>query len=69
MQGENWAKTRNLYGINEHFEPAFNAAAATQLVFQQPAGPFGTIAGKIVRAQTKLRQRLSTNSCDHTAPG
>ena len=31
------AKKRNLFGINEHFEPVFNAAAATQIVFQHLA--------------------------------
>ena len=30
------AKKRSLCPINEHFEPVFNAAAATQIVFQQP---------------------------------
>jgi len=30
------AKKRNLCVINEHFEPVFNAAAATQIVFQHP---------------------------------
>ncbi len=29
------AKKRSLCPINEHFEPVFNAAAATQIVFQQ----------------------------------
>jgi hypothetical protein len=29
------AKKRSLHRINEHFEPVFNAAAATQIVFQQ----------------------------------
>ena len=27
--------------INEHFEPIFNAAMATQIVFQQPAKAVG----------------------------
>ena len=31
------AKKRKPYVIHEHFEPIFNAAIATQLVFQQPA--------------------------------
>jgi hypothetical protein len=31
------AKKRSLRVVNEHFEPAFNAAMATQVVFQQPA--------------------------------
>ena len=31
------AKKRNLRVVNEHFEPVFNAAMATQVVFQQPA--------------------------------
>ena len=31
------AKKRSLCVINEHFEPVFNAAMATQIVFQQPA--------------------------------
>jgi hypothetical protein len=30
-------KKRNLCLINEHFEPVFNTAAATQIVFQRPA--------------------------------
>src|SRR5690606_32208942 len=34
------AKKRSLHGVNEHFEPTFNAAMATQVVFQQPASPF-----------------------------
>ncbi len=29
------AKKRSLHVVNEHFEPVFNAAAATQIVFQQ----------------------------------
>jgi hypothetical protein len=32
------AKKRSLRAVNEHFEPVFNAAMATQVVFQQPAG-------------------------------
>jgi hypothetical protein len=31
------AKKRILCLINEHFEPVFNTAAATQIVFQRPA--------------------------------
>ena len=31
------AKKRSLHVVNEHFEPVFNAAAATQIVFQQAA--------------------------------
>ena len=34
MQGKKQVKKRSLYLINEHFEPVFNAAAATQIVFQ-----------------------------------
>ena len=30
------AKKWSLCLINEHFEPVFNTAAATQIVFQQP---------------------------------
>jgi hypothetical protein len=30
------AKKRSLRAVNEHFEPDFNAAMATQAVFQQP---------------------------------
>ncbi|PTQ84821.1 hypothetical protein C8R28_101620 [Nitrosomonas ureae] len=30
------AKMRSLCLINEHFEPVFNAAAVTQIVFQRP---------------------------------
>jgi hypothetical protein len=30
------AKERSLCLINEHFEPVFNTAAATQIVFQRP---------------------------------
>ncbi len=37
MQGKKQAKKRSLYLINEHFEPVFNTAAATQIVFQRPA--------------------------------
>jgi hypothetical protein len=33
------AKKRSLCLINEHFEPVFNTAAATQIVFQRPANP------------------------------
>jgi hypothetical protein len=32
------AKKRSLCIINEHFESVFNTAAATQIVFQRPAG-------------------------------
>jgi hypothetical protein len=31
------ARKRSLRVVNEHFEPVFNAAMATQVVFQQPA--------------------------------
>jgi hypothetical protein len=31
------AKKRSLRVVNEHFEPVFNVAMATQVVFQQPA--------------------------------
>jgi len=31
------AKKRSLCMINKHFEPVFNTAAVTQIVFQQPA--------------------------------
>jgi hypothetical protein len=31
------AKKRSLRVVNEHFETVFNAAMATQVVFQQPA--------------------------------
>jgi acetoacetyl-CoA synthetase len=31
------AKKRSLRAVNEHFEPVFNAAMATQVVFQRPA--------------------------------
>jgi len=30
------ARKRSLCLINEHFEPVFNTAAATQIVFRQP---------------------------------
>jgi hypothetical protein len=30
------AKKRSLRVVNEHFEPVFNAAMTTQVVFQQP---------------------------------
>jgi uncharacterized protein len=33
------AKKRSLCLINEHFEPVFNAAAAAQIIFQQPVNP------------------------------
>jgi hypothetical protein len=33
------AKKRSLREVNEHFEPAFNAVMATQVVFQQPVKP------------------------------
>jgi len=37
---------------NEHFRPVFSTAAATQIVFQQPAGIFSMrstdIAGKFI---------------------
>jgi hypothetical protein len=36
------AKKRSLRAVNEHFEPVFNAAMATQVVFQQPANPLNT---------------------------
>ena len=35
MQGENRRKSAvYVYVINEHYEPVFNTAAATQIVFQ-----------------------------------
>jgi hypothetical protein len=34
------AKKRSLRVVNEHFEPVFNAAMATQVVFQQPVSRF-----------------------------
>ena len=36
MQAKKQAKKRSLCMINEHFETVFNAAAATQIVFQRP---------------------------------
>ncbi|MDV3440078.1 hypothetical protein R0G64_11630, partial [Pseudomonas otitidis] len=36
-------KKRSLRGVNEHFEGAFNAASATQLVFQRSASPFALL--------------------------
>jgi len=33
---QKWPKKRSLHGVNEHFEAIFNAAMATQVVFQQP---------------------------------
>ena len=39
------AKKRSLRAVNEHFEPVFNAAMATQVVFQQPANPPFTKGG------------------------
>ena len=33
MQGKKQAKNRSLCLINEHFEPVFNAAVVTQIVF------------------------------------
>jgi hypothetical protein len=35
MQGKNRRKSGVYMLVNEHFEPVFNAAAATQIVFQQ----------------------------------
>jgi hypothetical protein len=32
-------KKRSLRVVNEHFEAVFNAAMATQVVFQQPVNP------------------------------
>jgi len=32
------AKKRSLCLINEYSEPVFNTAAATQIIFQRPAG-------------------------------
>jgi hypothetical protein len=37
-QGKSRRKSAVYGGVNEHFEPAFNAAMATQPVFQQPVG-------------------------------
>jgi hypothetical protein len=34
------AKKRSLCLINEHFEPVFNTAAATRIVFQRPVKVF-----------------------------
>jgi acetoacetyl-CoA synthetase len=34
---KNEAKKRGLHGVNEHFEPNFDAVAASVVVFQQPA--------------------------------
>ena len=34
MQGKRQAKKRSLCVINEHFEPVFNTATATQIIFQ-----------------------------------
>ena len=37
------AKKRSLYRINEHFEPVFNTAAATQIVFAKRSSPNITV--------------------------
>ena len=34
---QKWPKERSLHGVNEHLEAIFNAAVATQIVFQRPA--------------------------------
>ncbi|MCB2181472.1 MAG: hypothetical protein KQH63_05575 [Desulfobulbaceae bacterium] len=34
---KNEAKKRSLHGVNEHFEPNFDAVSASAVVFQQPA--------------------------------
>jgi hypothetical protein len=36
---QNQPKKRSLQVVNEHFEPNFNAASASTVVFQQPAKP------------------------------
>ena len=46
------AKKRSLRVVNEHFEPVFNAAMATQVVFQQPAK-----ASNMVLARTEQAKR------------
>ena len=33
---QKWPKKRSSLGVNVHFEAIFNAAMATQVVFQQP---------------------------------
>ena len=40
------AKKRSLQVVNEHFEPVFNAAMTTQIVFKQPVGPVGSFVCK-----------------------
>ncbi len=34
------SKERSLHPVNEHFETIFNAAIATQIVFQQPVNNY-----------------------------
>ncbi|OLU35570.1 NAD(P)H-binding protein [Pseudomonas sp. PA27(2017)] len=62
------AKKRSLQAVNEHFEPAFNAAMATQVVFQQPANAFMTLqhyACSVIDQclqGTSVKQRLHVDS-------
>ncbi len=34
---QKFAKKRSLHGVNEHFEPIFNAVMGRMRLFQQPA--------------------------------
>src|SRR5690606_28473197 len=51
------AKKRSLHIVNEHFEPAFNAAMATQVVFRQPVQVRQSKASSAAEAAAIAKQR------------
>src|SRR5690625_5627923 len=69
------AEKAQFTGVNEHFEAIFNAAEATQIVFQQPASPRETDSGALehkFRRQTSALpesaesvQGFTTDQCAH----
>src|SRR5690625_5618454 len=69
------AEKAQFTGVNEHFEAIFNAAEATQIVFQQPASPreadSGALEHKFRRQTSALPesaesvQGFTTDQCAH----
>ena len=52
------AKKRSLHVVNEHFEPVFNAATATQIVFQQAARNLWPAESRLAACATTGRQAM-----------
>ena len=55
-------KKRSLCLINEHFEPVFNTAAATQIVFQQPVEGYSTTISESVLCSNTHKRRIKSEA-------